>query len=40
LKVASYVARFGFDPRAAATSGTPVLRQDEKAIISRLRVSF
>jgi len=35
-----YQTKFGFSPLAPAVSGTQILRQDEKALISRFQVSF
>jgi phosphate-selective porin OprO and OprP len=40
LKLDYYQTRFGFNSAAPAVSGTQILRQDEKALISRLQLSF
>jgi len=40
FKIDYYQARFGFPAAAPAVSGAPVLRQDEKAFISRFQLAF
>ena len=40
FKIDFYQTKFGFSPLAPAISSTQILRQDEKALISRFQVSF
>ena len=40
FKLDYYQTNFGFNAAAPAVSGTPILRQDEQAFISRFQISF
>ncbi len=40
FKIDFYQTKFGFSPLAPAVSATQILRQDEKALISRFQISF
>jgi hypothetical protein len=40
FKLDYYHTAFGFDPAAPPVSATPVLRQDEKAFITRFQLSY
>ena len=40
LKIDYYQTHFGFNAAAPAVSTAPVLRQDEKAFITRFQVTF
>jgi len=40
FKIDYYQTKFGFSPGSPAVSSTPILKQDEKAFITRFQVSF